>query len=95
VLVEQLAHGNCILALRTDSNAEVIGSSGLLFGSQAELVDMIAIVLADQQLVERTRQKALEGSRKYSWDQVTDQYEMLAAMRIQQKMLTKRDAIIR
>jgi glycosyltransferase involved in cell wall biosynthesis len=85
VLVEQLRHGNCIVALRTDSNAEVIGSSGLLYDSQSELVNMIASVLTDQRLVGQIRRKALERSGKYSWDQVTDQYEMLAAMRIRQK----------
>jgi glycosyltransferase involved in cell wall biosynthesis len=77
VLVEQLAHGNCILARWTDSNAEVIGEAGLYFNSEAELAEKLKLLIADRATVERLRAAAIQRAKAYSWDRVTDQYEEL------------------
>jgi glycosyltransferase involved in cell wall biosynthesis len=77
VLVEQLAHGNCILARWTDSNAEVIGEAGLYFNSEADLAEKLKLLIADRATVERLRAAAIQRAKAYSWDRVTDQYEEL------------------
>jgi glycosyltransferase involved in cell wall biosynthesis len=77
VLVEQLAHGNCILVRWTDSNAEVIGDAGLYFTNEAELAEKLKLLLADRPTVEGLRSSAIERAKAYSWDRVTDQYEQL------------------
>ena len=77
VLVEQLTHGNCILARWTDSNAEVIGDAGLYFNDEAELAEKLKHLLADRAAVEGLRSSAIQRAKAYSWDRVTDQYEQL------------------
>ena len=77
VLVEQLAHGNCVLARWTESNAEVMDDAGIFFHNDAELVQQLRGILADAALVERKRESALARGATYSWDRVTDQYEDL------------------
>ncbi len=78
VLVEQLAHGNCVLARWTESNAEVMADAGILFHDpEAELRQAIETVLRDRDLVERLRGQARKRARAYSWDRVTDEYEQL------------------
>jgi len=79
VLVEQLAHGNCVLTLWTDSNAEVIDSAGVYFYNAAELAEMLRLIVRDRALVEGLRLRARERSLVYSWDRVADQYEELLA----------------
>jgi glycosyltransferase involved in cell wall biosynthesis len=75
VLVEQLAHGNCVLARWTESNAEVMGDAGVFFHDDAELVAQLRGILTDAALVERKRASAGARGATYSWDRVTDQYE--------------------
>jgi glycosyltransferase involved in cell wall biosynthesis len=77
VLVEQLAHGNCVLARWTESNAEVMGDAGIFFHNDGELVPQLRGILADGSLVERKRASARARGATYSWDRVTDQYEEL------------------
>jgi glycosyltransferase involved in cell wall biosynthesis len=77
VLGEQLAHGNCILARWTESNAEVIDDAGLYFADHTELVRKLDLLVDDQPTVERLRRCAVERAKAYSWDRVTDQYEQL------------------
>lgn len=77
VLVEQLAHGNCVLARWTDSNAEVIDDSGLFFRDPAELVQKLRDVVRDPELVDDLRTRARERAKAYSWESVTDRYESL------------------
>jgi glycosyltransferase involved in cell wall biosynthesis len=77
VLVEQLAHGNCVLARSTDSNVEVIGEAGLTFQNQQELMEKLQLLLDTPELVERYRTLARARARLYSWDEVTDSYERL------------------
>ena len=77
VLVEQLAHGNCVLARWTESNAEVIGDAGIFFRDNAELVTQLRGILRDGALVEQKRAAAATRGASFSWDRVTDQYEAL------------------
>jgi glycosyltransferase involved in cell wall biosynthesis len=77
VLVEQLAHGNCVLARWTESNAEVMGDAGIFFRDSAELVARLREILGDAALVERKRAAARARGASFSWDRVTDQYEEL------------------
>lgn len=75
VLVEQLAHGNCIVARSTDSNSEVFQEAALKFDDNRELADRMNLILHDGALVERLRASARQRAQSYSWDRVTDQYE--------------------
>jgi glycosyltransferase involved in cell wall biosynthesis len=77
--VEQLAHGNCVLTLWTDSNAEVIDGAGVYFHNEAELAEKLRLIVRDRPLVEGFRLRARERSLVYSWDRVADQYEELLA----------------
>ncbi len=78
VLVEQLAHGNCVIARWTESNAEVAGDAAIMFRDpEAELPGAIESVLRDPQLVERMRERARGRAQAYSWDRITDEYELL------------------
>ena len=77
VLVEQLAHGNCVLARWTESNAEVMDDAGIFFHDDAELVVRLHDILGNASLVDRTRTSARARGANYSWDRVTDQYEDL------------------
>ncbi len=78
VLVEQLGHGNCVLARWTDSNAEVMADGGILFHDvEDELPQAIEALVSDPDLVARTREKARKRAAFYSWDRVTDEYEQL------------------
>jgi len=77
VLVEQLAHGNCVLARWTESNAEVAGDAALFFHDLPELQQQLASITTDQALVESRRRLASERARAFSWDEVTDRYEAL------------------
>ena len=75
VLVEQLAHGNCVLSRWTDSNAEVLEDAALYFADDAELPKKLREVIHDNETVERLRKRAAERAAAYSWERVTDQYE--------------------
>ena len=78
VLVEQLAHGNCVIARWTESNAEVAADAAITFHDpETELPGAIESVLADPTLVERMRELARQRARGYSWDRITDAYERL------------------
>ncbi len=75
VLVEQLAHGNCVVSRRTDSNSEVLEDAALYFANDAELAEKLREIVRDNETVERLRERAAERAAAYSWDRVTDQYE--------------------
>lgn len=77
VLVEQLAHGNCVLARWTESNQEVMADAGLFFHDDAELVDRLRSLIQEPSLVQRLRDRGRARGAIYSWDRVTDQYEGL------------------
>ena|SRR5438874_1547126 len=78
VLVEQLAHGNCVIARWTESNAEVAGGAAIIYRDpETELQGAIESVLRDQPLLERMRDRARSRAQAYSWDRITDEYEGL------------------
>jgi glycosyltransferase involved in cell wall biosynthesis len=77
VLVEQLAHGNCVLSRWTESNAEVAAGAAIYFHDVPELAGELRRILSDPSLVAAQRAKAAERARAYSWDEVTDRYEAL------------------
>ncbi len=78
VLVEQLAHGNCVIARWTESNAEVAADAAITFRDpETELPGAIESVLRDPELVNRMRERARSRAQAYSWDRITDEYEML------------------
>jgi glycosyltransferase involved in cell wall biosynthesis len=78
VLVEQLAHGNCVIARWTESNAEVAADAAIMFRDpETELAGAIESVLRDPELVNRMRERARNRAQAYSWDRITDEYERL------------------
>ena len=77
VLVEQLAHGNAILARWTESNEEVMGTAGLFYRDTAELDARLGELVRDPELVDKLRTRARQRAAAYSWDRVTDEYEAL------------------
>jgi glycosyltransferase involved in cell wall biosynthesis len=77
VLVEQLAHGNAILARWTESNEEVMDTAGLFYRDAAELDARLGELVHDPGMVERLRARARQRAAAYSWDRVTDEYEAL------------------
>jgi glycosyltransferase involved in cell wall biosynthesis len=80
VLVEQLAHGNCVVARWTESNAEVAADAAIMFRDpESELPAAIESLLRDPELVERMRERARGRAQAYSWDRITDEYEQLLA----------------
>jgi len=75
VLVEQLAHGNFVVARWTESNAEVVADAGILFRDQAELTTLLRGLPVQTRTVEKMRIAALSRAKHYSWDAVCDAYE--------------------
>ncbi|MCX6639566.1 MAG: DUF1972 domain-containing protein [bacterium] len=81
VLLDQMAFGNAVLVRNTPANLEVVGQSGATFDHQDDERDL---ALKLQYLVEHPEQvialrmAAEERVRaKYSWEKVTDRYELL------------------
>jgi glycosyltransferase involved in cell wall biosynthesis len=80
VLVEQLAHGNCVIARWTESNAEVAADAAIMYRDpESELPAAIESLLRDPELVDRMRERARGRALAYSWDRITDEYEQLLA----------------
>jgi glycosyltransferase involved in cell wall biosynthesis len=75
VLVEQMVAGNCIVARDTESDREVLGDTGALWRSPADLADVLCRLWPDAQtrakLGEAARRRAVE---RYRWSEVTDRY---------------------
>jgi len=78
-LLKALASGNCILALDTAFNREVLGDHGLFFGKDASDAERcLHRVLEHPEIRERLGRNAPDRIReKYTWDMITDQYEAL------------------
>ena len=78
-LVKALGYGNCIVALNTPFNQEVLRDYGLMFERD---VDDLRIKLQhvedNPEVARRYRQRAPERIREaYTWEHITDQYEDL------------------
>ena len=77
-LIEAMGYGNCVLALETPENSEVVGPAAILFSDAVDLAAKLQEVLDDRSLVEQFRSKAQEHvHREYSWESITDKYEEL------------------
>jgi glycosyltransferase involved in cell wall biosynthesis len=78
-LLKAMGYGNCILALDTVFNREVLADTGLLFPkSQTDLAIMMRRVEADPALVAELRQRVPKRiSQEYTWEKVADQYDRL------------------
>jgi glycosyltransferase involved in cell wall biosynthesis len=76
-LLKALGCRNCVLALNTPSNAEVLGDYGILFEQDAEeLHRKLEYVEHYPEIAEAYRRCAPDRIREaYSWEAITDQYE--------------------
>jgi glycosyltransferase involved in cell wall biosynthesis len=74
-----MGYGNCILALDTVFNREVLEDTGLFFSRDpADLAALIRRIEADPSLVSSLQRKApIRIKEHYSWDKVSDQYAEL------------------
>jgi glycosyltransferase involved in cell wall biosynthesis len=80
VILEAMAAGNCVLVNDHAPNPETVGEAGVYFSGRAGVDDLnrqLERLLDDPGLVTQYRLRALERSRRYSWEAVTDQYEHL------------------
>jgi len=80
-LLKGLAYGNCVLALDTVFNREVLqeGKYGILYEKQAEdLTGLIDKIDEDEKLADDFRKKSRERIKeRYTWEIITDEYEGL------------------
>jgi glycosyltransferase involved in cell wall biosynthesis len=80
VILEALAAGNCVIVNDHAPNVETIGDAGLTFSGAegaSSLARRLEQIFDDPGLVAELRGRARERARRYSWDAVTDQYEVL------------------
>ena len=78
-LLKALACGNCVLALNTSFNREVLADYGLFFERNvANIRDRLAYIVDHPEVQEkyagRARQRIYE---RYTWESITDSYEKL------------------
>jgi len=76
-LVKALGYGNCIVALNTPFNQEVLNGAGVMFEANIEdLLCKLRFVEDNTEAVEEYRRRAPDRIREaYSWEHITDQYE--------------------
>jgi glycosyltransferase involved in cell wall biosynthesis len=76
-LLKALGYGNCIVALNTPFNAEVLKDYGLLFEREPEdLLRKLQYVEENPAVAEDYRQHAPKRILEaYTWDHITDEYE--------------------
>jgi len=78
-LLKALGYGNCVVALRTPFNEEVVRDFGIYFERDADdLARMLQELEEHPGMAEEYRQKAPERIREaYTWEKITEQYEEL------------------
>lgn len=80
-LLKALGYGNCILALNTPFNAEVLdgGKYGILWQKEeGHLASLLQKIEADEPLAVKFRYLAPKRiQERFTWKQITDQYETL------------------
>jgi glycosyltransferase involved in cell wall biosynthesis len=78
-LLKAMGYGNCILALDTVFNREVLEEGGIFFPrDEAALASEIRALEADPQRVAELRRMGPERIRKnYTWEKITRQYDEL------------------
>jgi len=78
-LLKAMGYGNCILALDTVFNREVLSDAGLFFPKDSRaLAELMRQIEGDDVLAEKLRGKGPQRiEREYTWDKVSDQYDRL------------------
>jgi len=78
-LLKALGYGNCILALKTAFNEEVLQDYGILFERDSgDLAKKIQLVEDHQEIAAEYRLRAPNRIREeYTWEKITDEYEEL------------------
>lgn len=78
-LLKAMGYGNCVLALDTVFNREVLADGGLFFPRDVDaLAQMIGEVESSPSLVERLRRMGPERIRaNYTWEKIAAQYDDL------------------
>jgi glycosyltransferase involved in cell wall biosynthesis len=77
-LLKALGYGNCVLALATAFNREVLQDYGILFENDTDLVRKLHDVEEHPEVAAAYRLRAPQRIREaYTWDRITDQYEEL------------------
>jgi glycosyltransferase involved in cell wall biosynthesis len=82
VILEALAAGACVLVNDHPPNVETVGDAGFYFSGKSgvpDLAEKLEWLINDPALVEKTRTRALERARAFSWEGVADEYERLLA----------------
>jgi glycosyltransferase involved in cell wall biosynthesis len=76
-LLKALGCSNCVLALDTPSNSEVLGDYGILFErNESDLASKLQYVEDHPDVADTYRRRAPERIREnYDWEMITDQYE--------------------
>ena len=78
-LLKAMGYSNCILALDTVFNREVLADGGLFFPKDSRaLAEQLRRIEGDPAVVDELRRKGPERIEKeYTWDKVSDQYDQL------------------
>jgi glycosyltransferase involved in cell wall biosynthesis len=78
-LLKALGCGNCVVALRTPFNEEVLQDSGIFFEREtSDLAAKLQYIDDNPEAAEDYRRRAPERIRQaYTWEKITDQYEEL------------------
>lgn len=78
-LLKAMGYGNCVLALDTVFNREVLGEGGMFFPRDPRvLAEQIREVEADPARVSRLRRRGPERIRaNYTWEKIAGQYDTL------------------
>ena len=79
-LLEAMGYGNCVLALATPENIEVVGDAAVPYADEFDLSQKLQRVLRDGSLVQAYRNRAQQRIQsQYDWETVVDKYEQLFA----------------
>jgi glycosyltransferase involved in cell wall biosynthesis len=78
-LLKALGYGNCVLALGTTFNQEVLQDYGILFGNDpSDLATKFKYIEEHPEVAAEYRARAPQRIREaYTWEAITDQYEEL------------------
>jgi len=78
-LLKALGYGNCVLALGTAFNQEVLQDYGILFGNDAsDLTSKMQYIEDHEEIASEYSVRAPQRIREaYTWERITDQYEEL------------------
>lgn len=77
-LIEAMGFGNAVIVYNTPENREVVGETGLYYSNKEELRQQLQLLLDHPEGLGRLRNAAQRrASERYSWEEVTDQYEQL------------------